>query len=58
MNSMDRPITLHQPKRLEVGVGTAATLGDWAADAKRPFVIAGGPTAHYVERLRSRRHAQ
>ena len=52
MNSMDRPITLHQPKRLEVGVGTAARLGAWAADAKRPFVIAGGPTAHYVERLR------
>ncbi|WP_174803760.1 iron-containing alcohol dehydrogenase [Martelella limonii] len=51
MNNIDRPITLHQPKRLEVGVGTASRLGAFAEGAKRVLVIAGGPTAQYVDRL-------
>lgn len=52
MSTMDRLITIHQPKRLEIGTGAAAKVGAWAADALRPLVIASGPTAQYVERLR------
>ncbi len=52
MSGMDRPITLHQPRHLEIGVGSAAKLGTWAEGAKRPLVIASGPTEQYVERLK------
>ncbi|MCA0043451.1 iron-containing alcohol dehydrogenase [Celeribacter litoreus] len=51
MSTMDRLITIHQPKRLEIGVGAAAKVGNWAVFAKRPLVIASGPTAQYVEKL-------
>lgn len=51
MPTMDRPITIHQPKRLEIGVGAVGKTGEWAASAKRPLVIASGPTAQYVDRL-------
>lgn len=51
MSTMDRLITIHQPKRLEIGVGAAAKVGIWAELAKRPLVIASGPTAQYVDRL-------
>ncbi|SEK18377.1 iron-containing alcohol dehydrogenase [Pacificibacter marinus] len=51
MSTMDRKITLHQPKRLEIGQGTAALLGTWASGAKRPLIIASAPTAHYADRL-------
>ncbi|WP_321366379.1 iron-containing alcohol dehydrogenase [uncultured Celeribacter sp.] len=51
MSTMDRLITIHQPKRLEIGVGAAAKVGVWAEFAKRPLVIASGPTATYVDRL-------
>ncbi|WP_353476164.1 iron-containing alcohol dehydrogenase (plasmid) [Salipiger sp. H15] len=51
MTGMDRPITLHQPARLEIGTGAARTLGAWADGAARPLVIASGPTLQYVDRL-------
>ena len=51
MTAMDRPITLHQPPRVEIGAGTAKSLGAWAEGARRPLVIASGPTEQYVERL-------
>lgn len=51
MTTMDRQITIHQPKRLEIDTGAAAKVGQWAADAVRPLVIASGPTARYVDRL-------
>ena len=38
--SMDRPIVLHQPARVEIGEGTAARVGDWAGDASRILVLA------------------
>ncbi|WP_349294691.1 iron-containing alcohol dehydrogenase (plasmid) [Thioclava sp. 'Guangxiensis'] len=47
--SMDRLITLHQPKRLEIGAGSCAKLGEM--EAARPLVIASRPTAQYVDRL-------
>ncbi|WP_343505013.1 iron-containing alcohol dehydrogenase [Alloyangia pacifica] len=51
MSGIDRPITLHQPSRLEVGTGAARTLGRWAEGAERPLVIASTATLQYVERL-------
>lgn len=51
MSGMDRPITLHQPRRLEIGAGAAAKLGEWASGAARPLVIASGPTEAYADRL-------
>lgn len=51
MTTMDRRITIHQPKHLEIGVGAAAKVGEWAAFARRPLVIASGPTAQYADRL-------
>lgn len=51
MSTMDRLITLHQPKRLEIGKGASALLGKWASGAARPLVIASPPTAQYADRL-------
>ncbi|TQS70137.1 iron-containing alcohol dehydrogenase [Rhodobacteraceae bacterium] len=51
MNTMDRLITLHQPKRLEIGAHSVAQVGAWAAFSKRALVIASRSTAHYVARL-------
>lgn len=51
MTTMDRQITIHQPKRLEIGTGASAKVGEWATGAARPLVIASGPTAQYVKRL-------
>lgn len=51
MSNMDRLITIHQPKRLEIGVGAAARVAEWADGIKRPLVIASAPTVQYVERL-------
>ncbi len=52
MSGMDTAITLHQPKRLEIGAGAAATLGNWADGAERVLVIACDHTDTYVERLK------
>jgi alcohol dehydrogenase class IV len=51
MNGMARAITLHQPKRLEIGAGAVARLGDWASGYERVLVLASAHTAGYVERL-------
>jgi alcohol dehydrogenase class IV len=51
MSTMDRLITIHQPKRLEIGVGAAGTVADHAAGAERPLVITSAPTLQYVDRL-------
>ncbi len=48
---ISRPITLHLPKRLEIGSGAAARLGDWAAPFARVLVIAQPVTRPMVERL-------
>lgn len=48
---MDRIITLHQPKRLDIGKGAAAGLGDWAQGASRVLVLATPHTAGFVDRL-------
>lgn len=51
MSGMDTPITLHQPKRVEIGRGAAARVGDWAQGAQRGLVIASPATAGYADRL-------
>ena len=48
---MDRAITLHQPKRLEFGMGAAARLGDWAAGYDRVLVLASPQTAGMLGKL-------
>ena len=50
MNS-PRPITLHLPKRIEIGSGAAARLGTWAAGMSRILVIAQPVTRAMVDRL-------
>ncbi|WP_313614447.1 iron-containing alcohol dehydrogenase [Agrobacterium sp.] len=52
MNGMARPITLHQPKRLEIGAGASAKLGEWASGASRILVIATEHTLGFVDRLK------
>lgn len=49
--SKSRIITLHQPKRLEIGAGAAARVGDWAMGAERAFVLATPHTSGFVDRL-------
>lgn len=48
---MARAIILHQPKRLEIGAGAAARLGDWAMGYSRVLVLATPHTAGLVARL-------
>ncbi len=48
---ISRAITLHLPKRFEVGTGTAARLGDWAPEGGRVLVIAQPITAGMVGKL-------
>jgi alcohol dehydrogenase class IV len=48
---LSRPITLHLPKRLEIGAGTASRLGAWAADFDRVLVIAMPRSAPFVDKL-------
>lgn len=48
---ISRPITLHLPKRIEIGNGAAARLSDWAAPYGRVLVLASRSTAAMVDRL-------
>jgi alcohol dehydrogenase len=49
--SIARPITLAQPKRLEIGAGALSRLHDFANGFSRVFVVAMAPTAPFVERI-------
>ena len=49
--NLARAITLLQPARVEVGAGTAARLGPWAAAYKRVFVLTAPTTAPFADRL-------
>lgn len=49
--SLSRIITLHQPRRLEIGANAAARTGEWAADAARILVLATPLTAGFADRL-------
>ena len=50
-DGMARAIILHQPKRLEIGAGAAARLGDWAVGHSRVLVLATPHTAGLAARL-------
>ncbi len=52
MDAMARPITLHQPRRLEIGAGASRKLGEWADGAQRVLVIATEHTVGFVDRLK------
>ncbi len=52
MDAMARPITLHQPRRLEIGAGASGKLGEWADGAQRVLVIATEHTVGFVDRLK------
>lgn len=51
MDGMARPITLHQPKRLEIGAGASARLGALADGVQRVLIIASEHTIGFAERL-------
>lgn len=51
MMDISRAITLHLPRRIEIGSGAAARLGDWAKDHARVLVVAQPVTAPMVDRL-------
>lgn len=40
------PILIHQPRRLAVGAGTVAQVGDWAGKTASTLVIATPLTAN------------
>jgi alcohol dehydrogenase class IV len=46
------PITIHLPKRLEIGAGAAAKVGEFAVEAARVFVLATPHTAAFVDHLK------
>lgn len=48
---ISRAITLHLPKRIEIGTGTAARVGDWVGPDQRVLVIAQPVTAPMLDRL-------
>ncbi|MAQ84979.1 MAG: alcohol dehydrogenase [Maritimibacter sp.] len=48
---ISRAITLHLPKRIEIGKGAAERLGDWAKPYARVFVVAQPVTAPMVDKL-------
>ncbi len=48
---ISRPVTLHLPKRTEIGNGAAARLSDWASGYSRVLVLATNSTARMVDRL-------
>ncbi|MCX8997326.1 iron-containing alcohol dehydrogenase [Rhizobiaceae bacterium BDR2-2] len=51
MTAANRIITLHQPRRLEIGAGAVSKVGAWAGDAARIFVVATPHTGRFVDRL-------
>jgi alcohol dehydrogenase class IV len=54
--SLARPITIHLPKRLDIGAGASARVGEWARDAKRIFVLATPHTRAFIDQLGLKGH--
>jgi len=48
---LSTPATLHLPKRIEVGSGTAARLGPWAKSFDRILIVPSRSTRDLVDRL-------
>ena len=49
---ISRPITLHLPKRIEIGAGAVGRLADWASGHDRVLVIASKTPGRMAGRLR------
>ncbi|MTH77868.1 iron-containing alcohol dehydrogenase [Paracoccus aestuariivivens] len=49
--ALARNITLHLPKRLEIGAGAVRRVGEWGNEAERILVLASPHTAGFVEKL-------
>lgn len=49
--NISRAITLHLPRRIEIGSGAAAKVGEWADDAVRVLVIAQPVTRPMITKL-------
>ena len=49
--SMSRIITLHQPKRLEIGAGASGRVGAWVQEARNVLIVASPHTAGFADRL-------
>ncbi|MCB1971499.1 MAG: iron-containing alcohol dehydrogenase [Geminicoccaceae bacterium] len=49
--NISRAIVLHLPRRIEIGTGAAARVGEWADDDARVLVIAQPVTRPMVDRL-------
>lgn len=48
--TLARNITLHMPRRIEIGAGAITRVGEWAGDG-RTLVIASPATVGYLDRL-------
>ena len=48
---LSAPATLHLPKRIEIGAGTAARLGEWAMDFNRILIVPSRATRTMADRL-------
>ncbi|MCY4223119.1 MAG: iron-containing alcohol dehydrogenase [Rhodobacter sp.] len=48
---LSNPVTLHLPKRIEFGAGTAPRLGPWAAEFSRVLVVPSRSTRDLIDSL-------
>lgn len=49
--TLSRIISLHQPRRLEIGAGAVGRVGEWAKNAKCVLVLATPHTAGFAQQL-------
>ncbi|PJF09314.1 iron-containing alcohol dehydrogenase [Pseudorhodobacter sp. MZDSW-24AT] len=49
--TLSHAISLHQPRRLDIGANSTARVGGWARDAASIFILATPQTAAFAERL-------
>ena len=55
---MERYITIRQPQHVQIGSGSAAQIGLWAADAQKVLVLTSKSTALLVEHLQLKQSAE
>mgnify|MGYP000026220831 FL=1 len=55
---MERYITIRQPQHVQIGSGSAAQIGLWAADAQKVLVLTSKSTTLLVEHLQLKQSAE
>ena len=55
---IERYITIRQPQHVQIGSGSAAQIGLWAADAQKVLVVTSKSTALLVEHLQLKKSAE